>query len=387
MKRFSVVLLVLAIGCGKRGDPRPPIPIIPQATSDLVVTQRANRVLLSWSYPSLTTAGRSLIEPRRVVVYRYSEPLPPVVSTGSAGPADAGVPRAIAQFASIPGLAPAQFAKLSTRIESIEGANMTSATVGSRLAYEDAPPFRTAAGQPLRYTYAVVTEGMSAKSELSNLVSIVPLDVAVAPMSLTASAQPQGVELRWTAPSASATGAEAPVITGYNIYRGGGDAMSGELPQPINTTAVTDTNFTDTPPYGEHEYRVTAVAASGPPRIESDPSEPARANFRDLIAPPTPAGLQALVETSQIRLIWDPVDAADLAGYNVYRIEAAGHDVSKLHETGRLLFTPGMTTAANFLDTIPAPGLLFRYEVTSVDKSGNESATAKTGWVLVPKTP
>ena len=47
------------MACGKRGDPRPPVPVIPAATSDLVVTQRADRVLLSWAYPALTTAGKT----------------------------------------------------------------------------------------------------------------------------------------------------------------------------------------------------------------------------------------------------------------------------------------------------------------------------------------
>jgi hypothetical protein len=52
-----VVISLLVAACGKRGDPRPPVPVIPKATTDLVVTQRAGQVILSWSYPALTTAG------------------------------------------------------------------------------------------------------------------------------------------------------------------------------------------------------------------------------------------------------------------------------------------------------------------------------------------
>ena len=344
-------------------------------------------MVLSWSYPALTTAGRSLSDVRRIVVYRYSEPLPATVpSTGPATASDPGVPSAIAQFASVPTLAPAQFAKLSTRIDSIEGANLTTATVGSRVVFEDAPPVRSDAGQPVRYTYGVVTEAISARSEVSNLVSIVPLDVAVAPAELTATAAAAGVTLRWKAPTTSATGSAAPVIVGYNIYRDAGE-LAREVPQPINTTAVTDTSFTDTPPYGDHEYRVTAVASAGPPRIESDASPAAKANFRDLVAPPPPATLSALVETKQIRLIWDPVDAPDLHGYLVYRIEAVGVDPSQLREIGRLKFTPLPIPQTNFVDIGPEPGIYFRFEVTAVDKSGNESAATNSGWVLVPKTP
>ena len=55
------------MACGKRGDPHPPVPVIPQTTNDLNVSQRGSRVILSWSYPSLTTAGKSLGAIRKVV--------------------------------------------------------------------------------------------------------------------------------------------------------------------------------------------------------------------------------------------------------------------------------------------------------------------------------
>src|SRR5215210_9290463 len=76
-RSLLVALLVLsAVACGKRGDPRPPVPMIPAAASDLVVTQRADRVLLSWTYPALTTAGKNLTDVRRISIYRYEETLP-----------------------------------------------------------------------------------------------------------------------------------------------------------------------------------------------------------------------------------------------------------------------------------------------------------------------
>ena len=62
------LILDAMLGYGAKGDPRPPVPIIPAATSDLVVTQRADKVILAWSYPSLTTVGRSLTDVRRITV-------------------------------------------------------------------------------------------------------------------------------------------------------------------------------------------------------------------------------------------------------------------------------------------------------------------------------
>jgi fibronectin type 3 domain-containing protein len=101
---------------------------------------------------------------------------------------------------------------------------------------------------------------------------------------------------------------------------------------------------------------------------------------------PPPTGFTALVETGAVRLVWDPVDAPDLAGYKLYRTEGSG--IENLHPVGTIPLTPiQLLTATNYRDTNVSPGISYFYEVVSVDKSGNESARVKTDWVLVPKTP
>src|SRR6476469_9923010 len=138
LKRFAIVFLVLVVSCGKRGDPRPPIPLIPKATSDLVVTQRANKLILSWSYPALTTAGKTLTTIRRVSVFRYSEEIPatPTVPATVSTPEPA-VAHSVSQLPAAPPLTAAQFGKLSHRVDSIEGANLPASTAGAKLVYED----------------------------------------------------------------------------------------------------------------------------------------------------------------------------------------------------------------------------------------------------------
>lgn len=371
-------MVLLVVACGKRGDPRPPVPIIPRATSDLVVAQRADKIVLTWSYPSLTTAGRSLTTLRRVVVYRHYEEAPPETATRPADTLQPGVPDPLLQFKGVPTLAPAQFAKLATRLDSIESANLQAATVGSTLVFTDEAPFRSPSGRPRRYTYAVVTEGIADKGDFSNLAVIVPLDAAIPPSTLKAIANPGGVTLEWPAPTASVTGGSGPVIIGYNVYRTAGSEATSNLESPLNASPLTATTFTDTPPYGEHQYRVTAVAFTGPPRIESLPSPPATVLFRDLVAPPAPTNVSELVETRIIRLVWDAVDAPDLDGYNVYRYEA----------TSRLKMTPTFALKSPvFGDESPNPGIEYTYAVTAIDKNGNESAETKSRPVLVPKTP
>jgi hypothetical protein len=391
IRKSLAALVLLVLACGKRGDPRPPVPVIPKATTDLVVTQRADQVILSWSYPSLTTAGRSLTDIRRISVLRYVEELP-AAGVGldpksiSPGENDPSVPQPIALFAKIPTLPQAQFIKLSNRVDSIEKANLTSATAGAKLVFADKPAFRSTDGRPVRITYAVVTEGATARSEISNLAIIVPLPVATAPAGLSATAKAEGVVLAWEEPKTSVRGEEAPVIGGYRIYRNAPGEAVNEFAVPINTAPVRTPTYTDTPPYGEHEYRVTAVAVEGPPLLQSNASAPVKVTFRDLVAPPPPASITALVETKIVRLLWDPVEATDLAGYHVYRSEGMGHNTD-IKDIGTVLLVNELVTATTISDANANLGIAYRYAVTAVDKSGNESPRTWTEWVVAPKTP
>jgi hypothetical protein len=379
VRKIAVLLLFALVACGKRGDPHPPVPVIPKATTDLLVAQRGPKVLLSWGYPSLTTAGKSMTGIKRVVVWRSVEEPPPSSSTAATD-----VPLQL--FAKVPALIPVKFLKVRTRVDSIEGAQLPAATAGARLTYEDTPPFHTSDGRPVRVTYAVVTEGTSANSDLSNLVSIVPLDAPIAPSALTATARREGVVLTWTAPDTSIGGAKNPTVAGFNVYRFPHGQSADEFATSTNTSPVTAATYTDNPPYGQHDYFVTAVASPGPPRIESEPSPVAGATFKDLVPPPPPTGLTALVETGAVRLVWDAVEAPDLAGYKVYRTEGSG--IETLRSVGTIPLTPVvLLTAANYRDTSVQHGISYYYEVVSVDKTGNESTRVKTDWVLVPKTP
>jgi len=348
VKKSLIAIALIALACGKRGDPRAPIPVIPKATNDLAVVQRGSKVILTWSYPSLSTAGKTLTDLRRVIVYRTSEELP---------------------GAALPPLGPQQFTKLREKVDSIESANLPAATSGAHLQYEDTPPIHTRDGRPVRLTYAVITEGALAKSDLSNLAAIAPLDVPPPPSDVTAKPKPEGVELTWTAASSAKM---------FNIYRAGASDPSDELATPINPAPVKSASYTDVPAYGAFRYRVTAVASPGPPRIESEPSAVVSVTFKDLLPPPAPATLTALVETKGVRLLWDPVDVPDLNGYFVYRYQGKA----------RILFqTVDPIPSTHFEDVSTDPGIEYVYAVTAVDKNGNESPERKSEPVLVPKTP
>ena len=120
--------------------------------------------------------------------------------------------------------------------------------------------------------------------------------------------------------------------------------------------------------------------------MESDPSPPATVTFKDLTPPPQPKNVEFLLETKAVRLVWEPVDSPDLAGYRLFRTEGSGHEPD-IREAGTIPLPPLVVTTPYYVDARAEAGIAYKYGVASVDKSGNASAPVWTGWVVVPKTP
>lgn len=375
-QRTVIVIFLFLAACGKKGDPRPPVPMVPRAATDLTVSQRGPEMVLSWSYPALTVAGTPLETIRRIHVYRMVEEMPPslveqLAKTGNASDALAGPEL----FKQLPAPAPEAFEKTRTELDRIESDRLPAVTAGAKIVLRDQAVLRSPDGAPVRYTYAVVTESPSARSALSNLVSIVPVVVANAPPALTAAAAIDGITLTWTGPVTGIDGGSEPSVSGYNVYRYPADGPVDEMAAPVTPAPVTELRHVDMPPLGAWQYVVTAVASTGPPLLQSLPSPSASVEFRDLQPPPVPAGLAALIESDAVRLIWEGAQAPDLAGYKVYRRTGATP----------VLLTPTPITDLSFRDVKFERGVELVYSVSSIDTTGNESALSSTSPVLLPR--
>jgi hypothetical protein len=377
MKSTITAALVLALtlaACGKRGEPHPPVPVVPQATTDLVVTQRGEDVVLTWTYPSLTTAGRSLGRFDRLIVYRYDESLPPAIAGQAPANLEPGtgaddIAPQILLFDKVPPLSPRQFTQLRQGIATLRSGDLPSRTAGATLIFVDTPPRRSDGGAPLRLSYAVVTELADAESDLSNIATIVPLDPPGVPRDLRATAEPEGVVVSWERP------AEEAQLVGYNVYRISGDLPPQPLDRPVSPSPVRETTFRDVPPYGSYRYAVAAVASAGPPLVQGAAAVTGPVEFRDVVAPPAPTAVNALAEEDAIQVVWDGPEAADLAGYHVYR-ESGGR---------RERLTAEPVTVTFYRDEAVARGARYLYLVSSVDALGNESAPVAAPEVLLPR--
>jgi hypothetical protein len=142
----------------------------------------------------------------------------------------------------------------------------------------------------------------------------------------------------------------------------------------------------------EEPYRYSAerrrVAQLGGRSVEmrSEVSAGVVYTLHDVYAPPAPVDLSAAAfavsnedpaQGFAVDLIWQPVEDAGLAGYNVYRqaLDAGG---AAMGARQRLNSAP--VRVPGYHDVLPASvqGTRFRYSVTAADAKGNESAASET---------
>jgi fibronectin type 3 domain-containing protein len=160
--------------------------------------------------------------------------------------------------------------------------------------------------------------------------------------------------------------ASAPSLT-YVVYR-----VSPEGPVRLTEKPVSATSFTDGgAEFGvERCYDVRTVTAQGVASFESTPSPTACVTPADTFPPPAPRSLAAVAGEGAISLIWEGVDAPDLAGYLVLRGEAPSGELKPIFEAP--------IRESTYRDTTAKSGVRYVYAVVAVDRATppNRSTTS-----------
>ena len=97
----------------------------------------------------------------------------------------------------------------------------------------------------------------------------------------------------------------------------------------------------------------------------------------DTTPPSPPSGLSAGSEAGASSLEWSAPQAQDLDGYNVYRSTDGPIDI----EADAPLNTDGLVSGTSFTDQDAENGTTYRYRVTAVDESDNESTPSDSARV------
>ncbi|HVR28780.1 MAG TPA: fibronectin type III domain-containing protein [Thermoanaerobaculia bacterium] len=390
---LALALAAAIAACGKKGDPMPPPRLIPAQTGDLRVQQTGSELVLTMSYPAMTTSGLPLESLQAIEIVALRPP-PGASAFQSPDPRAFEAMAAVAKrLAGAELVAATQGSELVITLDARPGATFgpadaaTPATTPLRTApaepaaeVTDAAPEMPASPPPAADAAAAATSAPGPPEApgpppillavrafgprghpgpLSNVVSIAPRMPPPPPQTLTAAPTAEGVRLEWTTISPGAAGFDL-------LRRRAGERSFGDPIARLDPGALT--HLDDDAAFGVHyEYTVRTVAARDP-LIESVDGPVRGVEYLDVFPPPTPSNLVALAEQGRVRLLWDRVEAPDLAGYRVYREE----DGSPPRELPR---DPG--TGTGHTDDRVRPGATYVYRVTAVDLDDNESAPSE----------
>jgi hypothetical protein len=354
----------LAAGCAAPGDPIARHPAVPVAVTDLAARQYGNAFALTFTLPARSMDHEALAEHPTIEIYRA---------------------------AVTPGAAPDK--KTEWRLAyTIPSEQVDPYLKAGHIEFRDAltaDDFARPAGSSM--AYKVRTRAVKARdSSDSNVVVARIYPAPEAPRDVRVEITESALILNW---------AEAGLPPGatsraYRIYRG---VIEGAAEQPAQdlsqaklksslelagtspSTEFRDAHFEFGTPY---LYTVRTVAQFGADFVESADSAPAVVTPRDIFPPAAPTSLEiGIVPATQqipsyVELSWAISPEADLAGYSVYRSDAA--DAPGERVSSEILPSP------TFRDISVLPGRRYYYRISAVDRAGNESPKSSAVQADVP---
>ncbi len=205
-----------------------------------------------------------------------------------------------------------------------------------------------------------INNGRGRYSDWSNTVTLSVVAPLAPPQNLTPKSDPHGVRLTWQ---------EAQPRPGetWRVVR------LAETPAVAKIATVDKPEYIDAEAqYGsQYRYQLIAVLKTA----ESEPSPIVTITPKDEFPPAVPAGLTSLAGLNTIELSWDRNTEEDLKGYRMYRALDAG------------LFQPiaDLLEGPAYSDKAIMPGKKYRYAVSAIDQSGNESTKSEPIEITAPQ--
>jgi hypothetical protein len=353
------VLVVLAVACGKKGNPLPPLRPVPARIADFVAVRTAGQVELRFTVPAANLDGTVPAAIDRVDVFAMRAVSGQPVPTAGALSADPGN---LLQSLPIGRPPPRDGSPPETAVSTLVP------RPGDVAVFADRVDAAEQAGVTAIYYVAVPVAGTGrGRRGPPTAVATVPLGpLPAAPDNLAVSHDETSLRVTWTPATADQT---------VQVFRvaGAPGAQEALSPEP-----VTGGTFTLPVAFGrEICVSVRTIQATGAVTVEGPGVDPVCVTPVDRYPPPVPTGLRVIQEGTVVTVIWDGVEAPDLAGYVVLRAASAEAEMVPL------LRDPVKETT--YRDTTAAAGQSYSYAVYSVDTSpaANVSALSVRETIMV----
>ena len=329
--------------CGVQGTPHPPRLERPARVSNLTAVQIGQSLEIRFALPQLATDGERLVKPLEVEILR-------AVAPQGGGIVKLPEPEVWMSF---------------TQEEWAPYVQNNNVSYSAHLTEREYHDWR---GQTLVVGVRTLTRGFrhrALESDASNLVDVPIIDVSEPIEGIHCVTTEKAVEVNFSPPTRTLSGEPIHDLAGYRIYRNStGRAGNFELRGETAAPPYRDTQFE----FGQtYFYQVRATFGKPGHLAMSDASATEKITPRDVFPPAPPQGLSSIYASGAVELVWTANTEADLAGYNVYRLE----DQTPRRLNKELVRTP------IFRDATAPPGKTVIYYVTAVDLSGNESKASK----------
>ena len=354
--------MLLAVGaplmftaCATIAPPQPPSLDLPKPPTDLKASRKGDRVILTWTIPTVTTDRQTIHTVGPTHICRSLV--------------------ALTQCGIAVGESPAGTVPTSVKSSKQKPTVSYTDTLPAQIESDNSSASAAYAVEVLNH------DGRGAG--VSNRVQVPLIRTLSPPQDFHAQITGQGVVLTWTGESAPS---QENVRYVYRVYRRGPDqkqqTLIGEVPLGVeHHFTVTDSEIEWQKTYEYRAEIVSVIAEAKKPDVQVEGEDTAEVKvFADDVFPPAvPAGLQAVFsgpgQQPFIDLVWAPVPDVDLAGYNVYR-HVEGAAAVKINAE--------LVKAPAYRDVSVEAGKRYLYSVTSVDARGNESAHSEEASEAVP---
>jgi len=312
---------VILAGCGAVGEPLYPALNIPMRVTDLVAVERGGKIDVRFSVPPLTTEG---------------------LAVKQLGSVDLRVgPNVGSEFHV------EQWSPQATRFH-------VDTPEKPGPVHVDVPAQEFIGKQVIVAVRLGNVRGRM--SEWSNLIVVTVEPPLATPSAFLAEPVADGVRLSWTAPTPGS----------FRIFRKVGED------QPALLATVDTTEYVDhTTDYGRtYQYYVEGVHQ----KTESELASAKPITPVDTFAPKVPVGLTASAGLNAVELAWERNVEPDLKEYRVYRADQSGAFV-KIAEG---------IEGPSYSDKKVESGKHYRYRITAVDQTGNESEQSPPVEIVAP---